>query len=51
MQDGMTLKIGRVTDTVMQIREHINNILGISVQQQRLFFRKAQTNDIELDEG
>jgi actin-like ATPase involved in cell morphogenesis len=51
MQDGMTVKIGRVADTVTQLREHVNKILGITVQQQRLFFGKAQNDHIELDEG
>ena len=51
MQDGTTVKIGRVTNTVTELKEQIHRTLGLAEQRQRLFYRKAQGADVELDEG
>jgi hypothetical protein len=50
MQDGTTARIGRVTGTLMELKEQVNKTLGISGHRQRLFYRKAQGADVELDE-
>ena len=50
-QDGTTVRIGRVTSTVTELKEQIHKTLGISEHRQRLFYRKAQGADVELDEG
>jgi hypothetical protein len=49
-QDGVTTRIGRVTDTVSDLKGQVNKALGISEQRQRLFYRKAQGSEVELDE-
>ena len=49
-QDGTTARIGRVTGTLIELKEQVNKTLGISEQRQRLFYRKAQGADVELYE-
>ncbi len=44
------MRIGRANSTVLDLKEQVNRALGISDQQQRLFYRKYQSSDVELIE-
>jgi hypothetical protein len=51
MSDGSTMRIGRVTESVTELKTQIHKTLGISEPRQRLFCRKGQESNVELDEG
>ena len=51
MQDGATIRIGRITDMVSDLKTHIDKTLSISVSHQRLFYKGTKGADEELVEG